>query len=803
MLQNYINIAIRSLLKFKVYTAINLLGLALGLTAGILILLYVLDEASFDKFHANLDRIYRVETSFATAESVDKKSNDANGWPIGAILRKDYPEVESVVYAKDASGLLILHDHQQIRQKTYFASPELFHIFSFPLVKGDPKRALEAPYSIVISEAMEQKYFPGGDALNKTLTLADTLTFAVTGVMKNIPGNSHIQADMLLSFATYPLLNSQFSYEDGWGNINIRNYALLKPDVDVEAFRRKTAGIYEEYAGEAFKNWGIRATVHFQPLRTLYLTSHSNSMGPLGSIDRLYLVSGIAAFVIVLACINFINLTTARSVYRAREAGLRKVVGSTRVNLILQFLSESLLLTCCALLVALILTSTILPVFNLLLNKQYTLSALTSPAVTGCIVLLVLMVATLSGYYPALVLSGLRPADVLKGKMQFSTRGVQLRRSLVVFQFVISVTLVLGTLIVMDQLRYMQEQSLGFTTEEVLILDASTVRTPNRDAFQTFGDKLRTQAAVSHVSFTNALPGLRGWAGQVAWAAEGPSEDAVTVEYIAVDEHYADALALHVVAGNYFDLRRPAALKDGLVLNERAVAMFGWASPADAIGKRIASPSGYPAGEVVGVIRDYHQAGLQHAIGPIVMDYNPQASDLYAIRFRSTDAAQLTTTLRTLWDEHFPGHAFHYSFLHESFERQYESEQRLAQVFGLFSGVTVLIAVSGLLGLVSFMVVSRTKEIGVRKVLGAGVWNITRLLSREFLGLVLLANVIATPLVWFIGQRWLESFATRVPLHPGIFAITLIIVAGITIITISFQTIRAALSNPVDALRHE
>ncbi|MBT1688247.1 ABC transporter permease [Dawidia soli] len=802
MLQNYIKIAIRSLLKFKGYTAINLLGLALGLTAGILILLYVLDEVSYDKFHANLDRLYRVETSFATTESVNKKSYDANGWPIGAKLR-DYPEVESVVYAKDASGLLILHDNQQIRQKMYFASPEFFHIFSFPLVKGDPQRALEAPYTIVISETMERKYFPGGDALNKTLTLADSLTFAVTGIMKDLPGNSHLQADMILSFATYPLLNSQFSYEEGWGNINVRNYLLLKPGVDIEAFQQKTAGMYQEHAGEEFKHWGITASVLFQPLRTLYLTSHSNGMGPLGSLDRLYLVSGIAVFVILLACINFINLTTARSVYRAKEAGLRKVVGSTRYTLIFQFLSESLLLTCCALLVALMLTTAILPAFNLLLDKQYTLTALTSPAVLFSIALLVVVVAVLSGYYPALVLSGLRPADVLKGKMQYSVRGVQLRRSLVVFQFVISVALVLGTLIVMNQLRYMQEQSLGFTTEEVLVIDASVVRTANRDVFQTFGDKLRAQAAVSQVSFANALPGRRGWAGQVAWAAEGRSEDAVTVEYIAVDEHYADALELQVIAGHYFDLKRTAALKDGLVLNERAVAMFGWASPADALGKRIASPSGYPAGEVVGVVRDYHQAGLQQAIGPIVMDYNPQASDLYAVRFQSKDASPLTASIHTLWNEHFPGHAFHYSFLHESFERQYESEQRLAQVFGLFSGVTVLIAVTGLLGLVSFMVVSRTKEIGVRKVLGAGVWNITRLLSREFLGLVLLANVIAIPVVWFLGLRWLESFATRVPLHPGIFVLTLVIVAGITVVTISFQTIRAALSNPVDALRHE
>ncbi len=804
MLINYWKIAWRSISRFKGYTAINLTGLSLGLTAGILILLYVTDEISFDRFHEQRDRIYRVETGFLTPETGKSEGNmDANGWPVGATLRKDLTEVEAVLYTKNASFLTINHEGKRIQENSHFASPEFFEIFSYPLLKGSAKTALKEPFTVVINERLAEKYFRGQDPLNATLVIADTLSFIVTGVMRNIPSNSHIQTDMLLSFATYTTLDKSFSYDDGWGNINARNYVLLREGADHEHVRAKAKNLYLEHAGEMLKSWGVSAHVNLQPLNTLYLTARTNGMGPLGSVERLYLLSGIAAFVIILACINFINLTTARSVYRAREVGLRKVAGSTRQGLIKQFLSESFVLTLLAFLIATALVGISLPLFNTLLGKQYTLTAITTLPVLGGTLLLILAITLLSGYYPALVMSGMRPADVLKGKLQHSTKGVNLRRSLVVFQFMISFGLVMGMLLILKQLNFMQKQELGFAKDEIVVINASRAQSANPEAYQTFKDQLKSLAIVDDVSFTNSVPGRPGWMGQVAYP-EGKSGDAaVSVEYMAVDEDYIPTLNLQVIAGTSFDARFPAHYAEGLILNETAVAMFGWGTPAEAIGRKITSPSGYPAGEVIGVVRDYHQFGLKHKIGSMVMDYNPGASHLYAIRYKAADTEELVSRMEDLWSKHFPGNDFNYFFLNDDFERQYQAEQRLVSVFVVFAVVTIVIALIGLLGLVSFMVAARTKEIGVRKVLGGDVLGIAGLLSKEFIILVAVANLVAVPLVWYFASSWLESFAWRITIDPLLFVVTFLMAILITTITVSFQTIRAAMADPIQSLRYE
>jgi putative ABC transport system permease protein len=806
MLINYFKIAFRSLLKFKGYASINLIGLALGLTAGIMIMLYVLDELSYDQFHTRIDRIYRVETEFGSESKSgeDGGSLEANGWAIGSVLRKDFPEVEAVLYSRSAS-LMASHDGKRIRERIHYMSPEFFEIFSFLLKKGNAKKALLDPYSIVITEDMEKKYFNGQDALNKTMVLADTMQFVVTGVMKNIPSNSHIQLDMLISFSTYTtVIQPEFDYNGGWGNINVRNYVLLKEGVDEEAFKAKAKTIYIDRVGQEMKQWGIEAFVFFAPLKDLYLTAkNGNGLGPLGSIERVYLVSGIAAFVILLACINFINLTTARSVYRAKEVGLRKVVGSTRQGLIRQFLSESFILTMIALLVAVAFTGLLLPLFNGLLAKSYTLGSLFQPGILLGIAALIFVVTVLSGYYPAMVMSGMHPAEVLKGKIQTSTRGVQLRRALVVFQFVISVSLVLGTLIVLNQLNYMQRQDLGFAKDEIFVINAARTSSPNPEAYETFKNEIKGLAMVDEVSYSNSLPGNPGWQGQVCYQEGKPSDESISVEYMAIDENYIKTMGLQLVAGRGFDRGREAELKDGLVLNETAVGMFGWASPEEAIGKKIASPSGSPQGEVIGVVKDYHQLGLRQNIGPMAMDYNPRNSYLYAVRYKAADTQALITALNALWLKNFPGYDFNYFFLNQDFERQYQAEQRLARVFGLFAVITVVIAVIGLLGLVSFMVASRTKEIGVRKVLGANVLHLTAMLSKEFVILVGVANIIAFPLAWHFANQWLSNFANREEINPVIFLITLTIAVTITLGTISFQTLKAAMTDPVKSLRYE
>lgn len=805
MLINYFKIAFRSLLKFKGYAAINLFGLALGLTAGVMIMLYVMDELSFDQFHTKIDRVYRVETNFYGNKSAPGSGGamEANGWAIGTVLKKDYPEVESVVYLKSAFFLYVNYEGKRIQERMRFVTPEFFNIFSFPLVEGNPDKALVEPFSVVISEPMAKKYFNGENALNKTLIIGDTLQFLVTGVMK-VPANSHIQQDILMSFSTYTsAFHRDFDFNGGWGNINVQNYVLLKDGVNAESFKNKAASIYTDRAAEMLKDWGVKANVQFNPLSKLYLNSRANSLGPLGSMSRLYLLSGIAIFVIVLACINFINLTTARSVYRAKEVGLRKVVGSTRQGLIKQFLSESFVLTIFSTVIAIALIGLLLPMFNQFLSKTYSLTSLLQPSVIAGIVALVLLVSMLSGYYPAMVLSGMRPAEVLKGKMQSSSRGVNLRRSLVVFQFVISVSLVLGTLIVINQLNYMQQQELGFAKDEIFVVPTGRAKSPNPDGFETFKNEIKELAIVDEVSVTNSLPGNPGWSGQIAYPEGKSGDEAISVEYMAIDDRYVETMGLELIAGNSFSKDREAQMNEGLILNETAMSMFGWSSPQEAIGKKITSPSGYPEGEVIGVVKDYHQFGLQQKIGPMAMDYNPRSGNMYAVRYKAANTQQLMTSIEALWKKHFPGYDFNYFFLDQDFERQYQSEQKLAKVFGLFATVTIIIAVIGLLGLVSFMVASRTKEIGVRKVLGADVFSITSLLSKEFLILVVIANLIAFPLAWYFADQWLQSFENREGINPLLFVITLAIAVVVTLITISFQTVKAAMTDPIKSLRYE
>lgn len=806
MLANYFKIALRTLLKFKGYAFINLLGLALGLTAGILIMIYVLDETSYDKFHAKGDRLYRVTTAFYTAGDTDKNGSDQNGWPVGKVLVKDFPEVESSVYSRSASYLLVNYNDKRIRQNIHYMGPEFFNMFSFPLIKGNPATALSEPFTVVITEDMEQKFF-SGDALNKTLVMADTLNMVVTGVLKNIPSNSHIQVDMLVSFSTYERMNAgYFSYDnnDGWGNINLRNYVLLKEGVDKQAFFSKAENIYMKYSAERMKNWGVTAKVGFEPLQEIYLHSNAgNGLGTLGSIDRLYLLSGIAAFVIILACINFVNLATARSIYRAKEVGLRKVAGSTRYGLIRQFLSESFVLTILALIIAITLTGLFLPTFNQLLNKNYEMLTLTHIQILSGTAILVILVSLLAGYYPAIVMSGLKPSEVLKGKMQSSARGIQLRRSLVVFQFVISAILVVGTLIVLDQLSFMQKQNLGFDKDAILVVNSARAHSPNPNAFETMKQELKKLSAIENVTMTNSLPGKPGWLGQVSYPEGKTGDAAVSVEYMAVDEDYVNTLGLNMIAGTNYSKDHEMDMNDGLILNEAAVAAYGWSTPEEAINKRIESPSGSPAGRVIGVVKDYHQFGLQQKIGPKVLDYYPQQGYLYAVRFKAADTQHLIASVQDVWKKTFPGYDFNYFFLDQDFEKQYQAEQRLANVFTLFAIVTIVIAAIGLIGLVSFMVVAKTKEIGVRKVLGAGVFSITKLLSKEFIVLVVVANVISIPVAWYFASQWLEKFAYRTTLNPLLFVWTTLIGVTITLLAVGYQTIRAAKTDPVKSLRYE
>jgi putative ABC transport system permease protein len=804
MLRNYFKIAFRALLKHKAYTGINLVGLALGLCAGMFILLYSLDELSFDQFHEHKNRIYRVNTDFIDTKTGSSSINNANGWPVAKIMEEQFPETESVLYIRTARFLSINFQQKKIKENMHFATPSFFSMFSFPLLEGDAKTALHAPYQIVLSEQLAQKYFPNESALNKTLTLADTLVFTVSGVMKNIPAQSHIQSDAIISFSTYEKLDRSFKYTEGWGNINMTNYVLLKDHVDFNVYQNKVKNIYMDNVADMLKTWGAEAYISLEPLPDVYLKSEAgNALGPIGSIDRIYLLAGIAIFVLILGCINFINLATARSVYRAKEVGLRKVVGSSRSSLLVQFICEAFVIAALAALLAVALLGLLLPFLNILLNKSYSLQELVQPTLLLSGFLLIVAVSVLAGFYPAVVISGMQPAHVLKGKMQTSAKGTKLRQSLVVFQFIIASVLVTGTFIVLDQLRFMQNQNLGFDKERIVVVNAAQVSDASVQSFITFKEEAKKLIFVREVSLTNAVPAMPGWVGQIAYPEGKAGEQSTSVEYISADEDYINTLALQVIAGETFDVSKPFQLEHGLILNEKAVKEFGWKNAQDAIGKKIDSPSGMPRGEVIGVVKDYHQEGLQNTIRAITIDYQPDYSFLFALKINTPENVNVLAALTQLWNKHFEGNEMSYFFLDERFANQYEQEQRLASILSVFSVITLVIAGIGLLGLVSFLVVARTKEIGIRKVLGAEAGSLVYLLNKEFIVLVLLANALSIPLVWWAAEEWLHSFAYRMQISPLVFAITIVVALVSTLLLVSFQTIRAAFANPVDSLRSE
>lgn len=801
MIKHYLKIALRNLFKHKGYTLINLTGLALGIVSGILIMIYVFDELSYDNFHLNRDRLYRVTTIF-TKDGKQGGGMDTNAWPVGDILRQQFPEVEAVVYMRSANLMADLNG-KKVKEQVFYASPEFFSMFTFPLIKGGQAGQLSQPFTVVISKQIEEKYFGGTDAVGKIITFNDTLHFHVTGVMENIPENSHIQMDMVASFTSFEKLRPDFNYQDGWGNINMRNYLMLRNGADIEAFRAKAENLYTEKAGEMLKQWGMDAKVGFEPFNDIYLRTAVNGMGPLGSAKTVYALIGVGLFVIMLACINFINLSTARSMLRAKEVGVKKSVGSSRSRLIGQFLTESLFVTILAFVLALLVIGLFLPVFNSLLGKTYTLVSLLELKIIAASFLLLLLIVIASGYYPAWVVSAYRPAEILKGKIQSSLQGAQFRRVLVVFQFAISVSLVSGTFIVLNQIQFMQSKDLGFTDEEIFVVNVRQTNPVDGNAYEAFMNELKSQTLVKQVSYCNALPAVSGWRGQIAYPEGKTGDDAVDTQYIAADDNYINTIGLTLIAGRNFDANRKTDIDDALIINETAVKAFGWETPEKAIGKRITSPSGTPAGIVIGVVKDYHDIGLQNKIAPNAIDYNANAAYLYAVRFTSTNTHSLIEIVGDIWKKYFPENEFNYFFLSDAFAKQYEQEQRLARIFTVFSATTILIAVIGLFGLVSFLITSRTKEIGIRKILGASVGGLTAMLTREFVVLVVLANVISIPIVIHFSQQWLQGFAFQMDLNPLIFILTGTLTLTLMFITVGIQTIKAARANPVKSLRYE
>ncbi|MCP4726044.1 MAG: FtsX-like permease family protein, partial [bacterium] len=805
MFRNYFKVSLRNIKRHKSYSLLNILGLSVGLACVILIFIYIRYEMSFDRFHGNLDRIYRISTDMKPPNDTRFWKLASTDWPVGIILREDYPEVEKLALISRSSRFSIKYNNRHFYERMIYADENFFDIFTFPLLKGDPRSALLEPSTIVITRDMEEKYFGEESGMGKTLVLNDSLLFTVSGIAENVPENSHLQFDILISFATYRTYNPSFGGTDIWGNINIYNFVLLEEGSNGESFGEKIKNLIHERSGGRYEGWGYEVRLIPDPLKDIYLTDDRNSgLGPNGNISYVYFLSAVAVFILIIASINFINLTTARSTERAREVGIRKVVGSIRKSLIKQFLLESVIIGFIAMVIAVCLALLSLDHFNNLTNRSFAFYDLISVELAFFLSILVLAVGLLAGIYPAFIISGFTPVHVLKGAFKTDKRSIRIRESLVIFQFAISVGLIFSTLIVFDQLKFMLNQDTGFDKEQVVVVDISNTPYSSRgDRYEPVKQELLTHNGVINVTAAGAVPGKMGWGGQFAFPEGKSQDDGLAVEYIPVDHDYVKTVGLKIVAGRDFSELYGLDWEEALLINEASVKAMGWDTPENSIGKRINSPSGYPAGVVVGVVKDYNHHDLRSLIRPIVLDINPGSMRYFAVKIDAEDTGEVLDHIKNTWDRLYQGYDYKYFFLDEEYARQYESEERLINIFSTFACLAIFISCLGLLGLASYMAKQKTKEIGIRKVLGGTVFGISKLLIREFLKLVVIANAVSLPAAFYIMSNWLENFAYRTDLGSDLIIFTVSISILVSLITISFQTIKAAVANPVNSLRYE
>lgn len=803
MLKTYFKIAWRKALRNRSFTAISLGSLVLGITLFFLISLWVKDELSYDASFASQEQVCRLESDLISPDGKESK-NSSVGWPIGKTLKAQYPEIEALTYLRDWRPVVKMKEDRFFEYALY-ADESFFSVFNYPLAEGDAATALQQPYSVVLTQTLKEKYFGKEPALGKTIMIYDTVPFKVTGVFAELPSNTHLRFDMLGSFASGCSLSPGSCEEEfakGWFDINVYNYVRLKKGTPVAATSAKIRNLVQVAGKEAVTQSGFKATLSLRPISDIYLYSDMpTARGPVGNIKTIRLFLAIGIFILLIACLNFINLSTARSIERAKEIGIQKVLGNNRPKLIAQFLTEAAVLCSIAALLSIILTVALLPLFNTFTGKSFVVSSLLSPGnlllLSGIIVVLV----PLAGFYPAWILSSFKPIKVLKGSFSHSSSGTLLRKSLVVLQFIISAGFIMCTVIMWQQMKYMQGQDLGFDKNKMLVIDINKLPWGMRhDKAQLFKTELLRKNGMRAMTAAGAVPGRSGWNGQFAYPEGKSKEEALVVEYITTDHEYVKTIGLPLVAGRDFLPNSEADTRESFLINETAVKEFGWGTPQQALGRKL-STSGKD-GIVVGVLKDYHQHGLQSHIQSVVLSPVGYYS-LYAVRYDGITPSQAITNLESTWKDVFKGYPLEYRFLDEDYQRQYSKEDKLQSFFGLAAGLSVLIGCLGLLGLIIYTAQKRIREIGIRKVLGAGIANIMTMLSADLLKLVGIAIVLAIPIAWWTMHNWLHQFAYRITISWWVFAASAGIAITIALFTISFQALKAALMNPVKSLRSE
>jgi ABC-type antimicrobial peptide transport system permease subunit len=784
MWKNFLKIAYRNVLRYKGYSFINIAGMAVGMACCILILLWVQDELSFDRFHANGDRIYRVVQDINFADH--STSWAITQGPLGPALKDDFAEIDDMTRSYRSNLTLRVGD-VEFQERGLYADSTFFRIFTFPLVSGNPQKVLTDTRSILLSEELASKYFGDENPIGKTLTVGEEHDFFVSGVFENIPGNSHMRFDYLLPMS---YAKERGVTVDQWGNSTFTTYVLLGETVSYQDVIEKISGfLYDKPTLEE------DARLNLQPLTDIHLYSHYEFERTISSdIKYVYIFSIIALSVLAIACFNFMNLTTARSVNRAREVGLRKVVGATKSSLGGQFLTESILLTFVSLLLAILIIELALPSFNTLSGKELHLAFLGQNNILWGLIGIALLTGILAGGYPAFFLSSFQPAKTLKSVFQSGSKGSYLRKVLVIVQFALSILLISGSLIIYHQLNYMRNRSLGYDKENIIYFSKDRLG----DQFEAFRTEiLKNPRIINATAVTNLLTNGRMFTNsRWQWEGKNPEEE-LLLAATGVDYDFFETFKMEMAEGRGF-LKEFMTDTAAWVVNETAAAMMGFDA---AVGKQLSI--GEYTGSIIGVVRDYHLRSLHAKIEPLVIFLAPSFSQTVCVRISSENIPTSIEYLEEQWEAFNPGRPFNYSFLDEALNELYRTEERIGTIVKYFTFLAIFLSCLGLFGLAAFAAEQRTKEIGIRKVLGATVVRIVHLLSKDFLLLVIFANVIAWPIAWLIMNGWLKNYPYRIKIGVETFILAGLLALIIALLTVSFQAVKAALADPVKSLRYE
>jgi putative ABC transport system permease protein len=821
MIRNLLLTALRSLKKNKFFSFLNIVGLAIGLSVFLLIAQYVTFEKSYEQFIPGADNIYRV--SLTTYLNGDMIFASAENYPgVGPSLKNELPEIEGYARLYNMgykNNVIITYEEGKPdpiafkHRRFLYADSSFLPMMQYPMLQGDSKTALAEPFTAVISEEYASRYFGNDDPIGKMLRLQDddynNELVKVTGVFKNLPENTHLKFDVLFS---YKSLFTRFEralmrYDQTWERKDMYTFIQVRPGTDPKVLESKFPSVVDKYKPD-LKQKNQKDVLALQPLREIHLHSNlSEEPETNGDAQIVFFLTLIGIFVIIIAWINYVNLSTAKALERAKEVGVRKVMGALKSQLVNQFLTEAGLINLLAIIISLLIVALVIPSFNGLSGLNFSVANLLQPWFISLVFLTWLAGTLLSGFYPAIVLSSFRPVTVLKGKLKNSLSGILLRKGLVVLQFMASVALIAGTLIVYRQLNFMMNRDLGLNIDQVLVIERPGISPRDRQAFNSsidvFRDELKKIRDVQSVTTSLTIPGKqREYKATIK--KYGASEDnAVTIRANSMDYNFIEVFQMKLVAGRTFSEQHVNDPDTSVIITESTARLLGFSKPEDALGQTITAAQWQWSPIVVGVVNDYHQVSLKKALDPTLFYCSPYGGEFYSLRIKSSDVTSTVTDVKQAWEKAFPGNPFDYFFLDDYFNQQYENERKFGSLFTVFASLAMVVGCLGLFGLSAYTATQRTKEIGIRKALGSTDQGIFVLLSKEYVKLVFISIILAVPVVWLVMQSWIDSFPYKTEISPLIFLLAGLVVLFVSLLTVSFQTIKAARTNPVDSLRYE